>query len=658
MKFLLIIFLIIGSVQDPLKEGLEAKKQGKYLQALQIWEDAIENNGSTGFDPRLGFNYIELVSGQRIDSLYEQATVFYLRALDANTDRFNTPVLEELERIRPLLSSKKYKNWKSKLRQDNPQVIGEIKKFWKQLDPTPVSRENERLIEHWQRIVYSKENFDLSSNTIYNTDDRGIIYVKYGSPDFQRNGVVRYNSFQVDAWAREISDLDAFRNNLENRRTSGLNAQAGGNQEIVNARNLSTNARILFTHPTYDVWVYKNIHQNKNEKLIFLFGNHGETGEFRLLNSLDEFIPKRAFRATEGTSGTSVTPGLLLQLMLYDQFSYIDDYFAESFTRLENSVFTLSQPSPLVHEINRIDNKFRMQRVQNIVDDEVSSYKSDLPEIPINSKQYRFLNEKGENVLGTLIYSDPAKIVLSEILNSKIDNKPKSHDDFAVLHLMQLDKANQTPQLFVAKGTELVLDSDMSGPGSSSFLYLPHLAENASQQFSSMLVDETKTDKDITRLTIFDEAVVGYGNTELHQPELLSTESTKLEVSDIIIGENSNSGEQSFFDIVVRPDNILQTGKNMALYFEVYHLQLGDDHRGKFSLNYSISNVKKRLFGKDKIDRELSLTLNFQTSGKTFREVLEIETRDLEKGRYILDMTITDMLSGQEKQRDIQFHIE
>ncbi len=52
--------------------------------------------------------------------------------------------------------------------------------FWARRDPDILTKINERIIEHYRRIWYSRTFF--SSNT-YPWDQRGIVYVRYGEPD-------------------------------------------------------------------------------------------------------------------------------------------------------------------------------------------------------------------------------------------------------------------------------------------------------------------------------------------------------------------------------------------------------------------------------------------------------------------------------------------
>jgi GWxTD domain-containing protein len=60
-----------------------------------------------------------------------------------------------------------------------------FKIFWKQRDPDPSTLENERLMEHFRRVKFARDNFHFTAPPYY--DDRGKIYIKYGPPDDRYN---------------------------------------------------------------------------------------------------------------------------------------------------------------------------------------------------------------------------------------------------------------------------------------------------------------------------------------------------------------------------------------------------------------------------------------------------------------------------------------
>ena len=54
--------------------------------------------------------------------------------------------------------------------------------FWKNIDPTPATAQNEAMIEHYRRVAYADEHYG-TAGLRGALSDRGRIYIKYGTPD-------------------------------------------------------------------------------------------------------------------------------------------------------------------------------------------------------------------------------------------------------------------------------------------------------------------------------------------------------------------------------------------------------------------------------------------------------------------------------------------
>ena len=79
-----------------------------------------------------------------------------------------------------------------------------VRKFWKSKDPTPTTPNNERLIEHFRRIAFVRENFPDIISPYY--DDRGKAYVKYGPPDAKYISQMRGEGIKDnESWSYEKS---------------------------------------------------------------------------------------------------------------------------------------------------------------------------------------------------------------------------------------------------------------------------------------------------------------------------------------------------------------------------------------------------------------------------------------------------------------------
>lgn len=77
--------------------------------------------------------------------------------------------------------------------------IAFFKRFWLLRDPTPATPENERLVEHYTRLAYARDNF--ASFDFRGYDDRGQIYVQYGQPDEKVVDVAASSALNFETWA-------------------------------------------------------------------------------------------------------------------------------------------------------------------------------------------------------------------------------------------------------------------------------------------------------------------------------------------------------------------------------------------------------------------------------------------------------------------------
>ena len=55
-----------------------------------------------------------------------------------------------------------------------------LEQFWKRRDPTPITKVNERRVEHFRRVAYALEHY---GEAVMPWDRRGEVYVRYGEPD-------------------------------------------------------------------------------------------------------------------------------------------------------------------------------------------------------------------------------------------------------------------------------------------------------------------------------------------------------------------------------------------------------------------------------------------------------------------------------------------
>lgn len=675
---ILTVFFGVNAVQvdeadSTYEKGLKALENGSLQDALTIWHNArLEASPDAVVDPRIGFEYIRLAAEYQLDSLYDEASDMYLWALSGkSTARFREEYMTEAKRLKPLVSGREFRHWRRMIKDGDPLAPQRLKSLWIRLDPTPDTRKNERLIEHWERIAYAKEHFTQAHNTVYHSDDRGLVYVRYGPPDRIRKGTFDFNTFMVEEWAREIAELNTGPSYVSGS-ASGFNVDSGqiGTQRaammsFVSRRGsvdylvnkLKQHAQQMYGYPRYEIWVYKTLNTRDGDNVVYIFGDDGDVGIFGLRRSLEEMIPRRAFRNSHGINQhAGATPGLLLQLMLYEQASIADTYFSNAFHDLESSVFTLSGIHRSVSFQAQSRNEAELMQRQSKVPVQKSTYLEKIPEIDIDYRQYRLLDDHDKPFLATFVYSRPQ----SAFVRNYVSSGEAEASSYSAHHMVQLydedwklvSEGKDRPDFSVSidqKKAEFV-------PTQSLFV-VPNLGKKAYEMISSELIAEKGADKGIVT-DIFSNQIKGMGKISVEQPEPLNVNPQELEMSDLVLGHSRMEKEYDYlFPFIVSPENIVPANKNLVVHFEVYHLQTMGDGRRRFQLNYNVypTNwlgwVKKR-------SPKATLSINFESGRPYYRETLEVETRSFEPGEYELHLQAVDRSNGHNVKRVVRFKVE
>ena len=81
--------------------------------------------------------------------------------------------------------------------------------YWAARDPDPTTRINERLVEHYRRMIYSRLQFSRGKDP---WDRRGEIYVRFGHPDDRQQFILKSGEDVVQAiFPTGIRDVDMIR---------------------------------------------------------------------------------------------------------------------------------------------------------------------------------------------------------------------------------------------------------------------------------------------------------------------------------------------------------------------------------------------------------------------------------------------------------------
>ncbi len=141
--------------------------------------------------------------------------------------------------------------WRSAEGSDRDEVW---RNFWNVRDSNPATVENERLVEHYKRVMYARLLFSGGQHPY---DRRGEVYVRYGAPDDLRRFVFSpYQDPDINHQVTGNPAVDAIR---ERNLLAGYNLklQGGPGQHETRADRIGMQAkRELYYGYTVESWVY------------------------------------------------------------------------------------------------------------------------------------------------------------------------------------------------------------------------------------------------------------------------------------------------------------------------------------------------------------------------------------------------------------------
>lgn len=654
------------------QQGLEQLYRGDVDEALTFWETHYSEESLV--DARIGFEYVRIVTEQNFIERFEKATEMYYSALlNGRGGNSRIAVRQEIERLKPIVGDGIYRQWTHWWEDQEAKLGSDIRGYWIRLDPTPAHVVNERLIEHWQRIAEARDRFTKNSSTIYGTDERALIFVRYGEPDRVQSGLLTLQDMNIKKWLEQQIIRRQRSTTAENENLEYDDKRLPQFQEQTLEFILYENHR----YPEYEIWFYDDITVNSESTVPFIFGTNIHNDQFEMLRTIEEFIPERAYstrlfeeRDMVQFTRTGLTPALMLQMLYYEQLSNIDPFFEQRLNSLRDMV--LEQEREVY---GGLDAEFRKESAELIQQQELhaprqlSTIESKIPSVPVSVYQYRFLDEDLTPVLVTFTESDPREAFMIDFTRNRVDTVSlneiqRAQDITNILPQYKLHHSLQTYntnwELTDRKTAEpgFTIQRNPFQAGASTVFRSEH-THRAQRSASAEIINTDETTRGPAFDTPYPEFIRGLGSVHYREPAPLSTNPDSLQVADLVLGygiDAENVSEEDIFPFYVANNQTIPWQETLALHFEVYNLEVQPSGFSRFELTYRILPVDES--GKVLTDQtEFILTLNFTTDENRLVENLEIETADLMPGLYELRVRITDVNTGQQLDRHTRFEV-
>lgn len=288
-------------LQDAFERGQALLDQARVADALNLWIGLRDSLTAVGAeDPRIGTAFVATVAEHRLDAYEEAAALMFywgFSVAEPGTEA-REEILAEGRRTFALVDSATAHAWQAAGRTHPASLARAIKQFWLERDPTPTTLANERLAEHWARVAHARANYVYNRRSAFATDDRGVMYVKYGKPAEVTAGHLKIST--TEARWRGISRDDLFRWDVD---------------------------------PQYEIWRYGTL--GERDFSYFMFGNEDGTGPFRLVVGPHEILPRSARSGPGSRLPTGIRAQYYLELFYYVELARAGGPFGDRLAQLE-----------------------------------------------------------------------------------------------------------------------------------------------------------------------------------------------------------------------------------------------------------------------------------------------------------------------------------
>lgn len=665
---------LVAQPQSPYQRGLEQLYRGDVDQALKTWEDSYEDQRRV--DARIGFEYIRVITEQEFSERFESATQMYYKALLNGTGvNSRIAVRQEIERLKAIVGDGIYRQWTEWWEKEHPELRSDIRGFWIRLDPTPARAVNERLIEHWQRIATARQRFTKNSSTIYGTDERAHLYIRYGEPDRVQGGILTLQDLNLKPWLeRQILQ----RQEITREDPGGTRMETGsGSAQSFSAMQADKLESVMYDnhrYPEYEIWFYDDITVKQRDTVPYIFGTNIRNDQFERLSGIEQFIPERAYNTSAFReqdmvvfTRVGITPALILQMLYYEQLAMIDPYFEQRLNRLQNLLLEQGAEA-----YSGLDQQFREESKEILrqrsvqAPRQLSTIESKIPSIPTHVYQYRFLDEDNSPYLVTYLESEPREAFMIDFIRNRpegvsisdlnnVSSVPDLLSNYTLEHSLQEYDANW--ELINKKIEEpgFQVRRNKFRPGAVSGFRSAH-THRGQRSVSSELKNLNENSRVPALETPYPPATRGLGSLHFREPAPLKSHPDSLQLADLVLGYQMQDEPETIFPFIVANNQTIPWQETLVLHFEVYNLVAQPNGFSRFELTYRILPVDEE--GRVLTDQtEFILTLNFTSEERRLIENLEIETANLNTGFYELRVQVSDVNTAQQAERKTRFEV-
>lgn len=401
------------------------------------------------------------------------------------------------------------------------------------------------------------------------------------------------------------------------------------------------------TQPQYEVWKYGSL--NRQDFTYFLFGNVDGTGPFQLVSGVYDLIPDEAkTRVSAQANPGNVPMSHYLTLFYYQDLSAVGGHFGRRFSELDQlwnwytstSLGARERPAPPEGELEAHQDRYVLRDRHDPITP---------PEAPVLSDyEGTSRDELVVQTVRTLSDDDEPRLVLMALSSPRLWVGSRSVRDrridlpgYWMRHTLIVRDETLTE---VGRLTERVT----SARGDVSTFVLRHIPRPLHLT--------------ITAETLKEDAVAPEtgppfpGQAHITPRAPLSTDPEVFEMSDLVTGTMpSESLDLSSLPFPLLPTRRLWRRDPLRLYLELYHLET---ERGVGQIRADFRVLPLDDDGEIDVSRDpVTLSVDLESNGSTYREAFDMTLRDQEEGRYRVEVEVTDLLAGETLRRTAEIEL-
>ncbi|WP_456424843.1 GWxTD domain-containing protein [Rhodocaloribacter sp.] len=526
--------------------------------------------------------------------------------------------------------------------------------WWRSQDPLPATLENERLLEHLERVAYAEAHFAYPGR-LTGFDDRGEIYVRYGKPDKEL----------------EISFTDPWLIDVVFQPGVGVTPS---------------------DFPENVFWRYGDI----DRAAYFLFVK--KTDHFAFAQTID-LIPKvLRFGFSRSKRGIDKATRMIAVLRsIYQQLAPLHSDFEARYSDVENYAMELPafQPGRILNRTRRIsripagienntvrsrpspdvfaqtilmrtesEDEMAYGRREAYAPREVTDVFRETERLPVEVRVARFLDDDGRT--RTEIYWSPSvgAIRPSKKLRKRLRKQGYDVSDTFVINMTTVQKTEQHQPRVVNQKRYFLTDVPEQDDAIIPVQTMVVRGDTGRYHLAFQWDEYLPGTRTGTQMSLGPKVKMGAGMAD--SLSALVADGRMLEMSDLkpIF---TRKGDENFLDDPASaspyPFSRITSDVQLALYFEVYHLTFGADDLAHYTVEYEIARSEDkggllRLLG-GKEEARTSSRISNTGRGRTAKETIFLDLSDWTgNGELEVRVRVTDETTGQNVERTLNFHVQ